>query len=135
MKRDDIPAAVRKLIADHIMSVEQLEILLLMRARSDDEWDARSLSEEARTSERSAAARLADLAVRGFLSTRDDRGVLRYRYEPSDNSVRHTVDLLETAYAERRYTVIDLIFSKPIDNLKVYADAFLFRKGKDDSDG
>lgn len=60
---------------------------------------------------------------------------MRYRYQPSDGRLQHAVDLLETAYAERRYTVIDLIFAKPIDNLKVYADAFLFRKGKDDSDG
>jgi hypothetical protein len=131
--QEELPQDVRKLIGDHIVSVEQLEILLLLRDRSESEWNAKALSEEARTSERSAATRLADLEGRGFLSGRDDRGTSLYRYNPSTGWLAHAVELLAKAYAERRYTVIDLIFAKPIDNLKVNADAFRFRK--DDADG
>jgi hypothetical protein len=124
---------VKRLVREHILSVEQLEILLFPRSRSDREFDVKGISDEIRTSERSAAARLADLEARGFLAARNDAGGTWYRYNPVTGWLRHAVDLLEKAYAERRYTIIDLIFSKPIENLKVYADAFRFRK--DDSDG
>jgi hypothetical protein len=132
MTDEGLPSEVKKMIGEHIVSVEQLEILLLLHRRPETEWDAASLATELRTSERSAAARLADLATRGFAGVRDDRGTARYRYGPP-NGLRRDVELLANAYAERRYTIIDLIFSKPIENLKVYADAFRFRK--DPTDG
>jgi hypothetical protein len=132
MTDEGLPSAVKKIIGEHIVSVEQLEILLLLHRRPETEWDAASLATELRTSERSAAARLADLATRGFAGVRDDRGTALYRYDPP-NGLQRDVELLAKAYAERRYTIIDLIFSKPIENLKVYADAFRFRK--DPTDG
>lgn len=132
MTKEDLPAELKKLIADHIVSIEQLEILLLLQRRPEIEWDAATLALEIRTSERSAVARLADLAARGFTGVRDDGGTLRYRYDPASDGLRRGVELLAKAYAERRYTVIDLVFSKPIENLRVYADAFRFRKGSSD---
>jgi hypothetical protein len=126
---NDLPAEVKQLIADHIVSVEQLEILLLIAARPDAEWSARGVSEEVRTSERSAAARLADLHDHGLLVARDAGGEQHYRYGPASEWKRRAIALLAIAYAERRYTIIDFIFSKPIENLRVYADAFRFRKG------
>jgi hypothetical protein len=130
----DVPEEVRKLIADHIVSVEQLEILLLLRAKPDVEWTAKAVSEEIRTSEGSAAMRLDDLRNRGFL-TMEDRDAKRYVFAPTDATLRRSVDSLANTYAERRYTVIDLIFQKPIDNLRVYADAFRLRWKEEDSDG
>ena len=35
------------------------------------------------------------------------------------------------AYAERRYTVIDVIFSKPAERIRVFADAFRLRQDDD----
>ena len=133
MEKNELPDDVRKVIADHITSVEQLEILLMLRGSPQDEWSARRVSEEMRTSDRSAATRLADLAARGFLASRQSGADALFRFEPASAWLRRATDLLAQAYAERRYTVIELIFSKPIDNLRLYADAFRFRK--DDSDG
>lgn len=131
MSQDELPDDVKKLIADHIVSVEQLEVLLLLHAEAGREWSAKTVADQIRTSESSAATRLADLRARGFL---DEAGgsPTTYRYAPAPKRARD-VDLLAQVYAQKRYTVIDLIFSKPIDNLRVYADAFRFRK--DDSDG
>lgn len=124
-----LPENVRRLIAEHITSVEQLEVLLLL-ARSDGRrWTPEAVSEELRTSVTSARARLGDLERRGFLSSTAEG----CRFEPSVPQAREAVEALAATYAERRYTVIDLIFSKPIDNLRVYANAFRFRK--DDPDG
>ena len=133
MAQSDLPEDVQRLLREHISALEQLEILLLLRARSDKEWDAKAVQEELRTSETSTAARLVDLEQRGFLLSRIEDTVTFYRYHPSSEWMRETVELLDKAYAERRYTVIELIFSKPIDNLRVFAGAFRFRKG--DSDG
>jgi hypothetical protein len=133
MAGEDLAESVKKLIADHITSVEQLEILMLLRTHPHREWTADDVSEEIRTSVRSAADRLADLRARSFLAARDEGGRSWYRYAPEDSRLRDAIEQLARAYSERRYTVIDLIFAKPIDRLRVYADAFRFRK--DDSDG
>ncbi|MFO7178436.1 MAG: hypothetical protein DIU78_007040 [Pseudomonadota bacterium] len=133
MTQSELPREVQELIAQHITSVEQLEVLLLLREHADREWSASAVSEEIRTSERSAAARLADLRTRGFLTSREDAGVTLYRFDPLTDTLRRAVASLSQVYRERRYTIIDLIFSKPIDRLRVYADAFRIRK--DDSDG
>ena len=47
----------------------------------------------------------------------------RYGPEPIDDR-----SALDRAYAERRVTVINLIFSKPIDKLRSFADAFRIKK-------
>lgn len=133
MTHDALSDDIRRLIADHINSVEQLEVLLLLRGKANREWSAAEVAEEIRTSETSARSRLEDLAARGFLAQRRDGARDVYQYAPLSNTLRDQVDRLDHAYAERRFTVIDLIFSKPIDKLRLYADAFRFRR--DDSDG
>jgi DNA-binding MarR family transcriptional regulator len=131
--KDEIPEEVRKLIAEHIVSVEQLEVLLLVRERCGEPWTPEGISEVIRTSASSAGQRLRDLEARGFLSSEgDEDGKARYRFVPGGRW-EHALERLAALYAERHYTVIELIFSKPIQNLRVYSDAFLFRK--DPSDG
>jgi hypothetical protein len=122
-----LPEEVRRLIAEHIVSVEQLEVLLLLReGGSQREWTAEAVSEHIRSSPGSASHRLADLHRRGFLA-RSEGDPPRFRYAPDDRSAR-AVDSLARSYNESKYTVIELIFSKPIENLRVYSNAFRFRK-------
>lgn len=129
MSKDEIPDEVRKLIAEHIVSVEQLEILLLLRSRPGEGWTPEAVSELIRTSPSSAEKRLGDLTARGLASRSEGDG----RYHYAGGRWDHALEALARLYAERRYTVIELIFSKPIQNLRVYSDAFLFRK--DPADG
>lgn len=132
LTRDVLSQPVRQLIRDRINSVEQLEILLLLRSQPAREWSARDVSDEIRTSEVSAARRLADLvAVR--LVTKCGSAPDRFCFSPETPELARALDDLDLDYSERRYTVVELIFSKPIDHLRVYADAFRFRK--EDSDG
>ncbi len=132
MTARDAPEDARRLLAHHITSVEQLEILLLLRRRADEAWTPASVAEEVRTSVRSAEKRLVGLRAKGFLAPANDASDA-FRYAPASEWLRTAVDHLASLYAERPYGVIDLIFSKPIDDLRVYADAFRYRK--DDSDG
>lgn len=128
---ESVPEDVRKLLARHINSVEQLEILLVLRRRPEVGWTATEVAEELRTSESSARTRLRDLSARGFVETVSSSET--FRYAPSSAWLKGAVDQLADLYAERPYRVIDLIFAKPIDDLRVYADAFRYRK--DESNG
>jgi len=123
----DIPDNVKRLLSDHITSVEQLEVLLLLFRHPWEPWTSDRVTEELRTSPSSAHQRLSDLVARGLL--RIEQNPERFIAEPRWAS---DVAGLARAYSERRYTVINLIFSKPIDNLKVYADAFRFKKEEPD---
>lgn len=120
------------LLSNHITSVEELEILLLLRRSADRAWDAAAVAEDLRTSESSAAKRLGDLAMGGLIEEAGD-GERSFRYAPASPWKRGAVDRLAELYAEAPFRVIDMIFAKPIANLRVYADAFRYRK--DDSDG
>lgn len=128
MARPELTEDVRKLLAERITSVEQLEILLLLHRHAGQAWSARRVSDEIRTSEPSAAARLSDLELHGLLTSDEEGGERLFRFDPATEGLRSTVKNLADAYAERRYTVIDIIFSKPIDRLRLYADAFRIKK-------
>jgi hypothetical protein len=124
--RSDISERARTLISQHITSIEQLEILLLLRSEPARSWKPEEVDDRIRSSLSSVSARLADLADRGFLR-RDGDG---YRYDPGPERAA-AVDELSHAYAQRRYSVIDLILSSPSDKLKVFARAFRIRRDDD----
>lgn len=132
MASDEIPHEVRRLLHEHISSVEQLEILLLLKEQAPKEWSVKDVYEELRSGVDSTLARLGDLAKRGFLVSREEGDETLYRYAPSDSALDNAVSQLQAAYSARRYRIIEVIFSKPIDNLRVYAQAFKFRKDKSD---
>ncbi|WP_170229266.1 winged helix-turn-helix domain-containing protein [Polyangium fumosum] len=126
-----LPDEVARFIADHITSVEQLEILLLLRGAPDDAWTARAICEALRTSEQSVIRRLADLEASGLVASRPGSKVPVYRYAPATPSLDEGVARLSAAYTELRYKVLDSIFSNPISDLHVYAEGFRFRKDRD----
>jgi hypothetical protein len=115
---------VRQFIARDIVSIEQLEILLLLREQRARAWSPAEVNDRIQSSLPSVSDRLADLARRGLLRRDDDR----FRY---DAAADQDVIIAELAgeYRDRRYSVIDLIFSKGSDKLKVFADAFRVKKG------
>lgn len=132
MADDAVTEEVRRFIAAYIDSVELLEILLLLRSDPKREWSVDSISQELRSSPASVARRLTDLCERGLLQMRES-GIPLYRYHPGTDRLDSAVKGLAQAYSECRARVIDLIFSKPIDTLRHFSDAFKFRK--EDEDG
>jgi hypothetical protein len=130
LRAGDLPEVVRRFIVDHVDSVEQLEILLLLHQHPERAWDAESVARELRISALSASDRLEDQARAGLLA-RVEGSPGGYRYAPGTPALDEAVAGLAKAYAERRVTVINLIFSKPIDKIRTFADAFRLRKGDD----
>ena len=128
---DAIPDEVKAFIAAHVESVLQLELLLLLHAQAPRPRTADELARELRIDAAWAAAQLASLAGAGVLAaTVDDPPA--YRYEPRTSQLDAAVRGLAREYAARRVTIIGLIFSKPIDKIRSFADAFRFRKEKGD---
>jgi hypothetical protein len=120
-----IPDEVKKFIVDHINSVEQLEVLLFLRSNEDKEWDAAAVSRELRIDPASAANRMSDLSEHGLLALKTDTF---YRYYPRTRELDQAVRYLADSYSNHRYTIINLIFSKPIDKIRTFSNAFKIRK-------
>lgn len=115
----DFPVDVQRFIEQNIRSVEVLHVLLLLRDTPEREWTASELSIELRSSPSSISVRLLNLQRRGIVTARSEL----YRYAATGDLDTLVQRLLEL-YRERRTTVIDLIFSSPIDPLRSFSDAF-----------
>lgn len=129
MNAETFPEEVRRLVATHIQSVEQLEVLLLLCRERDRDWTAEQVAAELRIDSGSAGARLEDLRARGFVECASER----YRFQTKSPELSRSVEALAEAYRERRVSLINLIFSKPVDKVRLFADAF--KLWKDESDG
>jgi predicted transcriptional regulator len=120
---DPIAPKVKRFIDANISSVEQLELLLLLRRTKPRTWTAQSASLELRTSPQSVATRVSELAARGLVTI--DGGEFAYG---ASSSADGTVGELERVYATYRTRVITMIFDKPPRPIRDLADAFRLRK-------
>ena len=125
---DDISPDVKAFIADYIGSVVQLETLLLLHGAPARAWSAEEVAADLRIDLAWAEAQLDAICEQGLLDCRTG-SPRRYVFAPHSSHHRRAVDALATTYAQRRVTVIGLIFAKPVDSLRAFSDAF--RLGKD----
>jgi hypothetical protein len=125
---DGIPADVEQFVARHVHSVEQLEILLLLRATRSRAWTAAQLVRELRIDLGSAQSRLKDLHTRGLVEPTAPESEA-FSFAPASPAIDAAVAALARTYIERRVTLINLIFSKPVQQIQSFADAFRLRKG------
>jgi hypothetical protein len=125
-----IPPRVRQLIIDHIDSVMQLEVLLLIAAQPQRAWSAKDLADLLRIDPAWVDSQLRAMAAGGLVAQQPDPAA--FRFEPRSAELSQAVDELAKTYADRRVTVIGLIFAKPLDKIRSFADAFRIRKDKAD---
>jgi DNA-binding MarR family transcriptional regulator len=119
--------ALRAFIREHIASVEQVEVLLLLYRSSPREWSAVAVGRELRIDPVSAARRLADFQDRGLISVGASEEALVYWYEDSFPASDRMIAELDREFRDRRTSIISLIFSNPSDDLRAFADAFRLR--------
>lgn len=129
---DDISRDVQALIARDIDSVVQLELLLLLHDEPARAWSAEEVARELRIESLWTAAQIRQLVARRLVQVVDEKAGT-YRYSPTSGDVAATIDRLSRAYTDRRVRVIALIYAKPADTLRTFADAFRFRR--DDKNG
>lgn len=117
---------LRRFISQHISSVEQLEILLLLAAEESKTWSVDEVFAVIQSNRQSIEARLKGMVETGFLELKE---ASRFRYKPTNEERAASVRALEIAYKQSRVKVIEAIFS-PIDPAKTFADSFRIKKEK-----
>jgi hypothetical protein len=121
-----ISPQVDRFIHEHISSIEQLEVLLLLHDDPHKYWSAAEISRVLYRQPASVSERLEQLHAAQLLEVQ--------RQEPplfcfnTQTPHRDVVWALDRAYKERKDTVIRLVFTKPRDHLRAFSDAFRLRK-------
>jgi hypothetical protein len=126
---NEFPADVRQFIIAHVDSVAQLEVLLLLRENAQREWLVSEISDALRTSPKMVAEQAAGLEGLGVIAAHESSDG-RFHYSPSTAELREIVDRLALVYEQRRVAVITMIYSKPVDKVQTFADAFRLRQEK-----
>jgi hypothetical protein len=128
---DPLPEAVRTLLAERLDSIAQLELLLLLHRTAPEAWQAAMLAAELRLETAWTQRQLVQLRDAGLL-VEDPPGSGTFRFEAADVALGKAVEALAICYAERRVTVVSLLYSRPRDPIRVFADAFRIRREDDD---
>jgi hypothetical protein len=124
-----LPEDVHRFLYQHIESVEQLEVLLLLWQAPDRGWTAEDVARALYSHPLSVSSRLALLMGQGML--RENQPGC-YQYAPRSSELHETVSRVVHSYRERRVAVITLIASKPLENVRAFSDAFRIRRPKED---
>lgn len=127
MAKPEFSESFQTFVNKHITSVEQIEVLLILLANREREWTIDEISAILRSSPNSIQSRLDALIGTGLAAGSPERG---YRYKATGR-LHRMVEMLKDEYTARRFSVIELIFSRP-DPLLTFADAFRFREDDDD---
>ena len=125
MASSPISDQVKKFISDHIASVAQLEILLLLQTNPAQAWTPADIARELRIEATGAQQQLTLLASSGLVRE-EPPGT--FAYAPVSPDLHAAAVAVAQAYLVRRVTVIGLIFDKTPDKLRAFSDAFRLRK-------
>jgi hypothetical protein len=121
---EDIPAPVLQFLADHIRSIAQLELLLMVHRDRQRSWTVADAAKELYTAASMTEPLLESLRAIGLVNLRGDQ----YQYAPKSKSLDGIVEDLAQVYQQRRVTIVNLIYSAPVQKPQDFADAFRIRK-------
>jgi hypothetical protein len=117
---------LQQFIDHNIESLAQLEAMLLLHGEPQRAWSADDVAKNLYITPEMAAALLADLARRGFAQSGNNSDQ-EYAFRTGTDEAQLVAQLAEV-YQERRVAVITQIYSKPVNKVQTFADAFRLRK-------
>lgn len=134
MTAQALPKHVEKFLTDHISSVEQLEILVLLRRTAPRRWNVVQVNTELRGSELAVRGHLQVLAKHRFLKREATEVVggeseISYTYAPESPAVDELLGLVLNEYQMRKTRVIEFIYTPRRSSLSDFAEAFRIKKG------
>ncbi len=127
MGKREFTDGFRTFVNKNITSVEQIEVLLILLANPERAWSVQEISAILRSSANSISSRLQALEKTGLAREHAGQG---FRYAASGRS-HEMVEMLQEEYGARRFSVIELVFSRP-DAARSFADAFRFKDDEND---
>ena len=125
IENEIVPNHIKVFVHACIDSVEQLEVLALLHDQPEKQWSINLLSLELRSTDRSVEKRLRDLSQRKVLEPIDSP---TFKYSPVSEEVKTAVSELVAIYRLRPFRIMDLLFTKPLNTMQSFADAFRFKK-------
>ena len=123
----DVPPLVLAFVADHLTSVDELQLLLTCMQSGDRWWDARSAARELGVSETAARRALDRLAAHNLFDLKVT-GDVRYQVRPGTAELAAAAQALLEAYRRNPVGIINGLASSPRRRLRDFADAFRIRK-------
>jgi hypothetical protein len=127
MPQSALPVNVRQLLKEHIRSIEQLEILLLLQGGADRLWTPPEIYQVVQSNERSVSATLETLCRQGLLR-KTEPPQTAYQFSPQTPEVKEAVRELAKLYAEKRVRIVQAIYSEGVSAADEFAKAFRLRK-------
>ena len=124
----NIPERVRRLVHEHLPSMEHVELLLLLVNSEKEGFLPSDAAKQLGVDSELTARRLADLVNSGLAVKEGPPGLERYRYHPSDLDLRQAVEQLVDAYRTRPVSLIRVVYERPPESAQRFADAFRLRK-------
>jgi hypothetical protein len=122
----EFPPELKRFLDQHIDSLGALETLFLLHRDRERLWDVAEVAKALYISTDMCARQLAHLKRQGFVATARDGE--RFQFAPANATVDRLIGELAAIYPQRRVTVITLIYSKPQDTVRTFADAFRLRR-------
>lgn len=120
---EDIPPPIKKFVQERLDSVEQLNVLLLLRLSPDRVWSTEQISHELRSTDQSIQKRLEGLYSRNVL-VRVPELQGGHRFSPASDECRQLIEELAVINHTKPYRIMELIYSRKSDALQDFADAF-----------
>lgn len=121
----DFPENVREFMKNYINSVAILDLLILIKNQPNREWTATEVSAEMRTNPSYASLQLNQLVDAKVLEVAERKGFYRYRQDSPHHDV---IVQLEELYHLKKSSIINQIYSQPLDSLRDFANAFKIKR-------
>lgn len=121
-----VSADIRRFIAEHIRSIAQLDLLLLLYADPDRSWSAQAAAAAIYAAPDMTQRLLDQLLISGLLAA--DEQKTAYHYAPSRDEVGRVVEQTASLYRDRPMSVVSLLYADRGDAIQDFADAFRLRR-------
>jgi len=121
VSEDDVLQFVRS----RVPSAWTLELLLLLHRERTSVWTCEALVRELRATLSLVMQNLAVLVDAGLVEETPEG---RYTYRPRTPELAALIDDLAALYTQKPITVLRTIFTTPSDKIRLFADAFFFKK-------
>ncbi|MGE3316536.1 MAG: hypothetical protein AB7O26_15580 [Planctomycetaceae bacterium] len=125
--QDAIPTPILQFLREHIRSVVQLELLLMLHKQPERAWGIAEVSEQLYIPNSFSESILESLRRIGLVAVTEESS-RQYRYAPAAPELVPLIDDLARIYQERPHSTIHVIYTSQTDQLQNFADAFRIRK-------
>lgn len=122
----EIPAEVRQLVRERVPTMDDVEVLMRLRASPDVPLSTREVEAAARLGPETTLRALRHLAREELV--RHDPAADSWLFQPKTAAERRAVEALYTLYNQRPVTLVKLIYEQPATPLRLFSDAFRLRK-------